>query len=163
LAPTFLLYLGGLAGLSLIMLPGLFLGASYLSTRLSGTGGATTRQRWTGSAYALVPLAATAWMALAMGFLSSGGAYLASVVSDPLGRGWDLFGTASIQWRPLFPVALPYLQASAILVGLAWSLAILGRRPEWSLPANGRQWLGLAPVAALFLGVTAAFLWLFLG
>jgi hypothetical protein len=163
LEPTFLLFLGRLAGLSLVMLPGLFLGASYVSTWLVRAKGATARQRWTGSAYALVPLAMTAWMALALGFLSSGGAYVASAVSDPLGRGWDLFGTANIEWRPLFPTVLPYLQAGAILAGLAWSLAVLGRRPEWALASKGRQWLGLAPMSATFFGVTAAFLWLFLG
>lgn len=46
-------------------------------------------------AYALIPLGLAAWIAFTLGFVLVNGSYALVVLSDPLGWGWDLFGTAS--------------------------------------------------------------------
>jgi hypothetical protein len=162
LSPGFALYILLLLGTSLLAIPGLFLGAAYLLKRLSRVREVTLRQLWVSLSYTLIPLGLLAWIAFTVTFLSANVSYLSSVVSDPLGRGWNLFGTAGAEWSPLFPQALPYLQTATLLLGLGWSLLVLRRRTEVLLQGR-RAWWGLAPPVFLLLGLTAIFLWLLLG
>ena len=157
-------YLGLLAGSSLLVVPALLLGTAHLFKMLSGSGKVTTKQVWASFSYSLVPLGLLAWMTFAATALSTGASHLPGVISDPLGRGWDLFGTADVKWPPLYAELLPYLQVGGLLAGLAWSLVILKRRAERLLP-RGEQpaWWGLVPMALLLFATTSVFMWLFLG
>jgi hypothetical protein len=49
-----------------------------------------------------------------------------ALLSDPLGRGWDLFGTASwrIDYRAVSPSTIAWVQAGAIVVGHAVGVAV---------------------------------------
>lgn len=164
LRPGYALYMALLLGISLAVIPGASLGAAYLFKRLASVTGATARQLWLSFSYALVPVGLLAWAAFTLTFFSAEAAYLPAVLSDPLGRGWDLWGTADTQWAPLFPQALPYLQTAAMLLGLAWGLSVLRRRTEVLLaPQDQRAGMAMVPPAALLFAITATFLWLFLG
>ena len=157
-------YLGILIGVSLLAVPGLLWVASYWFTRLSGTKGLSVSRVWASMGYALVPMGLAAWMAFALSPLSEGVSYLPSLLSDPVGRGWDLFGTAHAKWPPLFGGVLPYLQAGGILVGLVASLGVLRRRLVDLRPLHTRGlWLGLFPAMILLAGIAVALLWLFMG
>jgi hypothetical protein len=160
----FLLYLGLLLGFSLLLVPGLLLGSAYLFKRFSGTAGVAIKQVWTGFSYSLVPLGLLVWITFAATALSAGVAHLPSVISDPLGQGWDLFGTAGDKWPPMYPRFLPYIQIGSLMAGLAWGLFILKSRakmlfPRWEQGAK----LGLAPMIFVLFGITSVFMWLFLG
>jgi hypothetical protein len=157
-------YLGILIGVSLLAVPALLWGVSYLFTRLSGAKGVPVSHVWASMAYALVPMGLAAWMAFALSPLSEGVSYLPSLLSDPLGRGWDLFGTVHVKWAPIFGGVLSYLQAGGILVGLAASLGVLHRRVTSLHPQHTRRlWLGLFPAVIFLAGIALALLWLFLG
>ena len=49
--------------------------------------------------------------------------YILSVLSDPLGLGWNLFGTADIQFKPFYPEWIPLLQGIILLAGLYFGLS----------------------------------------
>jgi hypothetical protein len=49
--------------------------------------------------------------------------HVSSSISDPLGWGWNLFGTANHTWRPLLPEWVPYLQIPLLLLGLGAALS----------------------------------------
>ncbi|MEE9611483.1 MAG: hypothetical protein V3W19_09535, partial [Desulfatiglandales bacterium] len=160
----FLFYLGLLLGFSLVLVPGLILGASYFFKRFSGSGSVAIKQVWAGLSYSLIPLGLLVWMTFAATALSAGVSSLPSVISDPLGQGWDLFGTAGDKWPPLYPRFLPYLQIGSLLAGLAWGLVILEGRAKMLLSHWGkRAKLGLAPMIFVLFGITSVFMWLFLG
>jgi hypothetical protein len=96
--------------LGLIVAPCLFLGIFLLVCRLSAWAAQTAtgangqpRSAWkiAGlSATTLVPIAIAYHLAHYLSFLAMAGQYLIPISSDPMGLGWDLFGTVNHFVRP---------------------------------------------------------------
>ena len=104
----------------LLVLPGLFYLAVRLGQVLSGSR-LKTREAYTALAYALVPLGMLAWVAFSLSFVFANFSYVWVALSDPMGWGWNLLGTAGVRWQPYGMQLVPYLQAAVLLSGLAWS------------------------------------------
>jgi hypothetical protein len=45
------------------------------------------------------------------------------VLSDPLGLGWNLFGTAHYPYKPFFPEWIPLIQGLILLAGLYFGIS----------------------------------------
>ena len=105
-------------------IPLLTLGFAWLSKVLAGVREVPVKKIFIDYAYALIPLGLMAWIGFVVGMIMVNGAYIISVISDPFGWGWNLFGTAGFKWRPFFPEVVPYIQMAAILVGLAKSVSV---------------------------------------
>jgi polyferredoxin len=138
-AMTFLLVV--LAGL-----PGLFYLTVRLGQRLSGSK-LPPRAAFTSMAYALVPLGLAAWVAFSLSFVFANFSYIFVVLSDPLGWGWDLFGTAATSWQPYGMLWVPYLQSAVLIGGTAWAVRTARRLAGEGLPRAAALRLA-APVAA---------------
>jgi polyferredoxin len=110
---------------TLVIVPGLFWIASTLGQVLAGNPVALEREGFkkpfTSLAYSLVPLGMTAWMAFTLAFVFANGSYILPSLSDPLGFGWNLFGTAGMGWSPYLSGIVPFLQVLVLLAGLAWA------------------------------------------
>jgi ferredoxin len=141
-------------------LPGLFYLATWGGRVLAPTR-TPLRRSFTAYAYALVPLGLAAWIAFSLSFVLTNASYILPVLSDPLGWGWDLLGTANYGWTPVFTQTIPMLQTLVLVVGLAWA-GITARRiaQEGNQPAAWRQAI---PINLFCLLVTVGFLWLFVG
>ncbi|MFQ5801095.1 MAG: 4Fe-4S binding protein, partial [Candidatus Hydrothermarchaeales archaeon] len=87
-----------LVGINLIALPALHLGFAWLSKKASGDEATPLKDIFTDYAYFAVPLGFMAWVGFIVSMLMINGSYIISSLSDPLGFGWDLFGTASYPW-----------------------------------------------------------------
>jgi hypothetical protein len=115
-------------------------------------------------------LSATAGIVVAHGLpvLLLEGQFALALVSDPFGRGWDLFGTArrTVDYSPLSPGLVGTAQIVAVVGGAAWGV-MAARRVMW--PAAGPRadaratrrvlWaagIALALAAASAVGVLAA-------
>jgi hypothetical protein len=61
------------------------------------------------------------WVAFSISFVLTNATYIFAALSDPLGLGWDLFGTAHIAWQPMFTSILAPAQTLALVGGLVWS------------------------------------------
>ena len=59
-----------------------------------------------------------AWIAFSLSFVFASLSYLWPTLSDPLGRGWNLFGTANVAWQPYLMSIVPFLQAGVLIGGL---------------------------------------------
>lgn len=132
----------------------------------AGSGAAsetTLRQAFLHYAYTLVPLGLAAWIAFSFAILLPNGSYLVSVVSDPFGWGWDLFGTAGAPWKPVWTGWLPYLQIPVILMGLGFGLDLAWKTAR-RLYADTRQaaW-SATPVMVWLTAVAVGLLWAFTG
>ena len=106
---------------------GLVPGVWYLGARLArrfagGAPGVPAREIFVRYSYLLVPLGLMAWIAFSLPLILVNYTHITSSLSDPLGWGWDLFGTADQRWAPLLPEWIPYLQIPLLLVGLAVAL-----------------------------------------
>ena len=77
-------------------------------------------------AHSLVPIALAYAVAHYFSLVVFEGQGALALLSDPLGRGWDLFGTASwrIDYRAVSPSAIAWVQAGAIVVGHAVGVAV---------------------------------------
>jgi hypothetical protein len=61
------------------------------------------------------------WVAFSLSFVLTNASYILAALSDPLGLGWNLFGTADIPWQPMLTSILAPAQTLALVGGLIWS------------------------------------------
>jgi len=113
-------------------------------------------------AHGLIPIALAYVIAHYFGLLASEGQAMGYLLSDPLGRGWDLFGTAgaSIDYGLISASAIWYVQVVALMVGHVAGLALAHDRAlasyETARAATQSQYWMLA----VMVGFTSLALWL---
>lgn len=113
------MYAGTFLTISFVVLPGIFvLGFLRWKDRVP------LKRIFLAFSTALIPLGLTFWIAFSLSFIFVNASYLPVVFSDPLGWGWNLFGTAHIPWRPVFTAGIVPVQILALVGGLVWSTRI---------------------------------------
>ena len=109
----------------------------------------------------LAPIAVAYHVAHNLGFLLVRGQELIPLASDPLGRGWDLFGTAG--WTPNIGLVGArfewYVAVGAVVAGHVMSIWLAHRLMLHVVPAPRRAALASLPLTALMVGYTALSLW----
>jgi len=113
----YLIYLGVIWSLALVVLPGLFTLSVKGTDRLTG-GRIGTRNLMLRLTYMLIPVGMFAWIAFSLPTLMVNYSYIISVLSDPLGLGWNIFGTADFPFQPFVPEWIPIIQGFVLLIGL---------------------------------------------
>ena len=138
-----------------------YAGVVALARRWGGTGAAVARAApFVQFAYALLPVAFFYHLAHNAGHLFLEGGALVPALSDPLGWGWNLFGTADLLPGPLLAgPALLVVQVGCLVVGQVYA-ALTSARVARRLFGAGRPVLALAPVLAFSLILSAVNLWL---
>jgi hypothetical protein len=163
-------------GMAIILLvPGtLFLGFATIAARLPGWSGRSLmrapRRRdamWgvaSAYAYPLIAVALCYHLAHNAGHFLTEAAAVVPVISDPLGQGADLFGTASFTPRPLAGMPVIWtLMVALVLIGHVWATRAMRKSRE---RLRDQLRLGDAPrtarwiMAGFVLLCTAANLWL---
>ncbi|NML44621.1 hypothetical protein HHL11_12720 [Ramlibacter sp. G-1-2-2] len=148
-------HLAGTAGLLLVWLAFvvLFEAAARAASKLAGTG-PDLRERL---ALTLLPIATGYVVAHNFSTFVLQGQRVFALLSDPFGRQWDLFGTASfypdIAW--LDARAIWFIAVTAIVAGHAASIWWSHRVTLAHGVAPRRAALALAPLTALMVGFTA--------
>lgn len=115
-------YLACLWGMALVIFPGLFIGFARISNRLAGMP-ADNRTMTLRLSYALIPVGIFAWIAFSLPSVMINYSYILGVLSDPLGLGWDLFGTADFPFAPFYPEWIPAIQGIILLAGLYFGIS----------------------------------------
>jgi hypothetical protein len=145
------------------LVPAIWYGLSWLAHRIAGTSTVSVREIFVRSTYLLVPVGLLAWIAFSLPLIMLNWTHIASSLSDPLGWGWDLFGTARQHWSPLYPEWIPSLQAPLLLLGLAAAL-VRGHRVARGLFADPSAAIrSLIPHGLACAAITAVMLRLFVG
>jgi polyferredoxin len=156
--PGWFAYAGIFLVLNLALLPGLFWLVVRGGQRISKPSTTTMRKIFADYAAVLVPLGLTAWVAFTLSFVLINFSYAWSVLSDPLGWGWNLLGTAGVKWTPYIPGLVPYLQVPVLLLGLTAAIALALRTAR----QHGQSPWAAAPVAAFCAAATVGLLGLYL-
>jgi ferredoxin len=99
-----------------IVLPGFFT-LGILQTKSNKP----LKQRFASLSTALIPLGLMFWVAFSLSFALTNASYILASLSDPLGLGWNLFGTANTAWQPMLTAFLAPAQTLALVGGLIWS------------------------------------------
>jgi polyferredoxin/heme/copper-type cytochrome/quinol oxidase subunit 2 len=159
----FAVYAGSIWFTCLVGLPALWAMASWLGRLLSGSDAVSGKDLFLRYSYLLVPLGLMAWIAFSFPLIMINGAYILTTLSDPLGWGWDLFGTAHIHWTPLVPEYIVYIQIPILLFGLGYTLKRGFHISQKIYPNTVQGIRSLIPVGVLCTAITLAFLKLFTG
>lgn len=153
--PAWLGYAAAFLLLAVVLIPGVFLGASLL--------GRPKPRRWTDLTWArsltpaLVPLGVAAWGAFSLAFVLANLSYLAPALADPLSLGWNLLGGNGVSWTPV--TVGPWPLALILSGGLAWTIhraVRVAQRHNVGLRA-------IAPVGAFCVALASGMLWVFVG
>lgn len=109
-----------------VILPGLFTLAVYLPTAFAPRNHVaarreTFRKRFAQFSNSLIPLGLMFWVAFSLSFVLTNASFILAALSDPLGLGWNLFGTADAAWQPMLTSMLAPAQTLALVGGLIWS------------------------------------------
>ncbi len=133
-----------------IILPGFFtLGILKTKSALP------LKQRLASLATALIPLGLMFWVAFSLSFVLTNASYIIAALSDPLGLGWNLFGTANAVWQPMLTSVLAPAQTLALVGGLIWSARTAQKA------ANEIRTSSISVIAFCFI-LTLVMLWLLL-
>jgi ferredoxin len=160
--PHWGLYAVGFLGINLLGLPGLFWLTIVIARRLTRQQSSLQRL-FIDYAYALVPMGLAAWIAFSLGFVLINGSYAFSVISDPFGWDWNLFGTADMGWTPLWPNVIAFLQIGALTAGLLFAIQTAYRIARQNVDAHRPAFVATLPVTGFLVTVTLTFSWLYLG
>lgn len=98
--------------------------AAWLGKRLARIS-ARVKDLFVSLSYALLPVGFTAWIAFTVSFAFAKLSYIFPVLSDPLGRGWNLFGTAHWQNSPWLVGVTPILETLLLAGGLLWAARLI--------------------------------------
>ena len=157
------IYAVGQMILALLIMPTLY----YLSIRLAKwyakADAVSTQELFLQYGYMLVPMGLLAWIAFSVPLIMVNGSYIISVISDPLGWGMNLFGTADFPWTPLLPQLVPFLQVPILLIGFYYALRGLYKVGSKLFSDPTQRFRSMVPPTALLLGVTLVFMKLFIG
>ena len=113
------------------------------------------KKRFATLSSALIPLGLMFWVAFSLSFVVTNASYILASLSDPLGLGWNLFGTAQTTWQPMLTSILAPGQTLALVGGLIWSARTAQK-------AANEAKVSAIPVIGYCLIVTAVMLWLLL-
>src|SRR6185503_17476254 len=142
-AITFLAFIFGI-------LPGVFsLGI------LDGKNNIPFKQRFASLSTVLIPLGLMFWVAFSLSFVLTNASYILAALSDPLGLGWNVFGTANATWQPMLTTILAPAQTLALVGGLIWSARTAQKA------ANEIRTSSISVIAFSFI-LTLVMLWLLL-
>jgi len=159
--PGWFVYAAVLLAFTLGVLPGLFLVAVWTGRALAGSK-ASLKKAFIAQSHAIIPLGLMAWVAFTISFSFAKFSYVWSVLSDPFGWGWNLFGTAQLPWTPYLSSLTPLLQVLALLGGLVWTSIWVRRIAQEELPEKSAARQAM-PVMLFCLVFTIGMLWLLVG
>jgi hypothetical protein len=151
--------------LGVILLPLLFF-AIYLGfvelSRVLGGGGMSLERFAAAYAFSLVPIAIAYQMAHYYTYLLIQGQMIISLVSDPYGWGWDLFGTADFEPRYGIVGAgfVWYSQVALIVVGHVIAVYLAHSTSLRLLRDPGRAFRSQLPMLVLMVLYTITSLWI---
>jgi polyferredoxin/plastocyanin len=115
--PRFLIYVAILWLAAMVVFPWLFVRACALGRFLAQSRIDTKELALTAS-FTLIPVGIFAWIAFSLPSVLVNYNYILIVLSDPLGLGWDLFGSAGMPFKPFYPQWIPIIQGMLLLTGL---------------------------------------------
>ncbi|MFQ6125019.1 MAG: hypothetical protein ACE5R6_10520 [Candidatus Heimdallarchaeota archaeon] len=151
------------ASVPLVIVPAIFFAFSWAAHRVAGGQHGATKRTFLAMTYTLAPYALFLWVAFALPLLFVSWAYPLRAFSDPFGWGWNIFGTATIPWRPLFPDLIPFVQAVLVFLGLIVAIRITHGIALRLFKAPKNATRATYIMSIFHMASTMVFIWLLMG
>ena len=139
----------------LTLIFGVLPGSFFLAISPSPKGRGAGVRAFASLSTALITLGLMFWVAFSLSFVLTNASYILAALSDPLGLGWNLFGTANTAWQPMLTSILAPAQTLALVGGLIWSARTTQK-------AANEVKVSSIPVIVYSFIVTSVMLWLLL-
>ncbi|NQS91674.1 MAG: 4Fe-4S binding protein [Chloroflexi bacterium] len=143
--------------INFLILPSLFFLAVKI-TQARSSSGRSLKYAFKAFSAALIPLGLGAWAAFSLSFVFTNGSYLWGVMSDPMGVGWNLLGTAGANWTPYLSSVTPILVIAALVLGLIGA-GQTAKKISSKDQKLGKPW----PILLFSFVITVGLLWLLVG
>lgn len=156
-----ILYILIVWGFILAVIPGVHLFFSWLTKLFVRAKEVPLKKLFVDYAYALVPLGLMVWIGFCVDLVMINGSDIVSSISDPLGWGWNLFGTANYPWQPYGSGAVPHIQLVLFLVGLAGSSYAGWKLSLDNFKSVDKALKAMIPMGIFLVGLTLAFMYVF--
>jgi hypothetical protein len=108
--------------LTLLIIPGVFFGMAWISTKLVNSSNLSPIQLFKHITNAVSPLGLAIWMAFVIPMLLVNFTFMLQSLSDPFGWGWNLLGFAGLPWHQVIPEAIPWIQVLLVIAGILLSI-----------------------------------------
>lgn len=118
----FMAYVAMVWTTSLLIVPVLWWGCAVMGQKIAGDRSVPATDLFLRYSYMLVPLGLLFWVSFSIPLFLVNYTHILSTLSDPLGWGWNLFGTARMQWRPVLAEYIVHIQIPIVLIGLWFAL-----------------------------------------
>jgi len=115
--PMWFIYAAVFLAVIFVLLPGLY----WLVIQVGNFHFKISSKRFAVASVPLIPLGLMFWVAFSLSFVLTNATYILAALSDPLGLGWNLFGTAATAWQPMLSSLIAPFQTLALVGGLIWS------------------------------------------
>jgi hypothetical protein len=148
-------------GLTLVVVPGVHLGVTWLSKKAANAKEVPLKKLFIDYAYALVPISLAGWIAFMLYLIMIQGSLIVAIISDPFGWGWDLFGTTNFPWKPYFTGWVPYIMLFIFLTGAALSTRLGWKISLKTFGTKDKALRAMMPLTIFLIGVTSAFTYLY--
>lgn len=130
-------------------------------TRRLGGNGVSLKSVFIGFSFAFLPIALASHLAHNLVHFFEEGTAVVPVISDPLGRGWDLFGTANVIAEPLLHTeTLRIFQMTLIVIGYLGAVYVGWRVARQTFGDRLRSVIGLSPMLVLMIAFATVNLWI---
>jgi hypothetical protein len=159
---SFVIYVASIWTMSLVVVPGIFIFVARLANRMAGNR-VSNRTMTLRLAYILVPIGIFAWIAFSLPMLMVNYSYILNVLSDPLGLGWNLLGTANYPFKPFYPEWIPLIQGTILLAGIYFSLSRGYLALQDLVPESKTRFKAMVFPSIFILGAVNIFLRLYMG
>jgi hypothetical protein len=152
--------------IALVVLPGIFIVVfvvfSHAIAMFGGGGRVPTRDVVGYFVLSLVPIAIAYHLSHYLSYLLIAGQYIIPLISDPFGRGWDLFGTAAyrIDIGIVNAKMIWYVSVTAIVVGHALAVYISHVMAMRVFAERGVALRSQVPMLVLMVAYTMISLWI---
>jgi hypothetical protein len=117
---------------------------------------------FTGFAASLLPIAVAYHLAHYASYLALAGQLMLPIVSDPMGLGWDLFGTANhrIDLGVINAEEVWWIAAAALVTGHALSVFVAHAEAQRLFPDRRQAIRSQLPMMVFMVGLTSLSLWI---
>ena len=147
--------------IALVVPIGVFVLSAYGARRMTASAGVSTKQIFMAYAYAVLPVALFYHLAHNSMHFFMEAQYIITVMSDPFGYGWNLFGTAGNTYDPLLPMQVVWwIQLIFIVVGHIYGVVVADRIAKRLFTDRKQALLSLLPMLIVMIAYSAYSVWL---
>ena len=161
---NWLLWVLMLSTIILVLFPAIFFAFSWVAKQAAGDKKIPIKQVFFALNHALTPYAMFLWISFGVVLITWDWLYPIMGFSNPMGWGWNLFGTGGIAWSPpLVPHLTPFIVSPLVFLGLGLAIHSTYNIGMNLFGEHQRAIRATSVMSILYILVALFFIWILMG